>query len=205
MNKVYFLGLVVLLGLFSSCDSSRKDDEVAEYDKNKLELPSWFNPGTYVLGRNGVSRNGNKVIIRKIFDKGVTVGLTVSFEGYNGDKTSIATYRVIGDYRASAEAANGSVRGDRVDFFENDNDKIRMIAVTNDVSMEGLGYVTIEFERYNPYGDIRFRTIALPRAFYILGKEDKHSGYAKWLKVVEDYESQIRNGVEQRVFTRMDK
>lgn len=35
MNKVYFLGLVVLLGLFSSCDSERDDNESEQKVENK--------------------------------------------------------------------------------------------------------------------------------------------------------------------------
>lgn len=203
MNKVYFLGLVVLLGLFSSCDSSRKDDEVAEYDKNKLELPSWFNPGTYALGRNGESKSNVKVTITKNRGlRGITNGLNIMFQGYNGDYTSRALYIPTGQYEALAEVG-GTRIGGRVYVID---DKIYIESdIASNVSMDGLGYITIVIERYNPYGDIKFSTIQLPAAFRILGKEDKYSGYAKWLKVVEDYESQIRNGVEQRVFTRMDK
>lgn len=200
MNKICFLGLVVLLGLFSSCDSSRNDDKVSESNNNVDELPNWFNLGTYVLGRNGESKSNVKVKIRKVMPRG---GISMEFIGYNGDYTSEAIYGIKGGYTASLLVSEGSIYGDRLEVTD-DVIYINSASLSGVPSMEGTGYARIEIQRYNQYGDIRFK-ISLPKVFDILGKEDKRSDYAKWLRVKQEYQSLIKNGVEQNVFTRIDR
>lgn len=183
MNRLFLLGFVVYLGLFSSCGSSRDNDEENVEEIETKKLPEWLEKSAYALGRNGV-KTTDYPRIKFYWDD----MLTISFEAMGGGRV----YDVSGFYSEEINLYpdDWSIHGDRMHIYYQTDD--------------GYGRISLVIKKYNQYGDITIEQINLPAGYELLGEKYKSSRYAKWLHIKQQFVDRKVNEVSTRVFTKLD-
>lgn len=186
MNRLFLLGFVVLLGLFSSCNSRDNDEENKVEERETKKLPKWLEKSAYALGRNGVKKADYPRIGFRSYNGDET--LIISFEAGGGGKI----YRPNGPYYAEIEV-------DQSEWILIDEDRMDISH-----SVDGYGHISLSIEKYNQYSDIIITYISIPEAYEILGEKDKYSEYAKWIDIRNQFMDRKVNDVRTMVFTKLN-
>lgn len=185
MNRLFLLGFVVLLGLFSSCSSRDNDEENKVEERETKKLPKWLENSAYALGRNGVKKADYPKVTFYYDD--FDEMLTIRFEAMGGR----GLYKVSGLYfeEINLYPNNWTIHGDSIHI---------------NYGTDGYGYIHLVIKKYNQYGDIVIEQINLPAGYELLGEKDKYSRYAKWLDIKQRFVNKKVNEVSAGVFTKLD-